>query len=256
MSGRGGRQVRGGGARDFGGGRGGGRMTAGQRPVTEGTRIHIDVQLERFKSSDESEIVFPPDMSRPRPRGGPRVLQEARFEEQVARQRRGEARARHEAEGVQAGGPRGPARPEAPPRLLGGAVGPDAGSLSQPRAGDCAGDRPRRGSPGTRSTAWTAWTRPTRGSHSGRKGKRARGPPPLLMRPFTSVAPEEASRRAEAHDFARRAIWRRRSSAAARPRSSSCARVPRGLRRSRAGTRWCSWPARPGAARPRRSRST
>ena len=65
MSGRGGgRGGRGrGGGGDFGSGRGGGRMTAGQRPVTEGTRIQIDVQLERFKSSDESEIVFPPDMS-------------------------------------------------------------------------------------------------------------------------------------------------------------------------------------------------
>ena len=46
------------------GGRGlGGRLTSGQRPVTEGTRIAIDVQLARFKASDEEEIVFPADMS-------------------------------------------------------------------------------------------------------------------------------------------------------------------------------------------------
>lgn len=48
----------------FPGGRGpGGRLTSGQRPVTEGTRIAIDVQLARFKASDEEEIVFPADMS-------------------------------------------------------------------------------------------------------------------------------------------------------------------------------------------------
>ena len=67
MPSRGGRGGRGGGGGggDFGGGPGGrgGRLTAGQRPVTEGTRIHIDQQLERFKYSDEEEIVFPPDMN-------------------------------------------------------------------------------------------------------------------------------------------------------------------------------------------------
>ena len=56
------RRGRGGGG-DFGGGGPGGRLSAGQRPVTEGTRIHIDQQLERFKYGDEEEIVFPPDMN-------------------------------------------------------------------------------------------------------------------------------------------------------------------------------------------------
>ena len=41
----------------------GGRLTPGQRPVDETTRIAIDVQLARFKASDEPELVFPPDMS-------------------------------------------------------------------------------------------------------------------------------------------------------------------------------------------------
>ena len=61
MSGRG--RGRGGGDRCFGGGRGGGRLTSGQRPVTEGTRINIDKQLARFKASDEVEIAFPPDLN-------------------------------------------------------------------------------------------------------------------------------------------------------------------------------------------------
>ena len=65
MSGRGGGRGRGRGrGGDFGGGggRGGGRGDF-VRPVTEGTRIEIDVQLERFKASNDAEIVFPPDMS-------------------------------------------------------------------------------------------------------------------------------------------------------------------------------------------------
>ena len=61
--GRGGGGGGGGGGGDFGGGGPGGRLSAGQRPVTEGTRIHIDQQLERFKYGDEEEIVFPPDMN-------------------------------------------------------------------------------------------------------------------------------------------------------------------------------------------------
>ena len=61
---RGGRGGGGGPSAPFPGGRGpGGRLTSGQRPVTEGTRIAIDVQLARFKASDEEEIVFPADMS-------------------------------------------------------------------------------------------------------------------------------------------------------------------------------------------------
>ena len=61
---RGGRGGGGGPPAPFPGGRGpGGRLTSGQRPVTEGTRIAIDVQLARFKASDEEEIVFPADMS-------------------------------------------------------------------------------------------------------------------------------------------------------------------------------------------------
>jgi len=59
--GRGGDGFGGGGRGGIGGG--GGRLTAGQRPVTEGTRIAIDVQLARFKHSDEIEIVFPADMN-------------------------------------------------------------------------------------------------------------------------------------------------------------------------------------------------
>ena len=81
-----------------------------------------------------------------------------------------------------------------------------------------------------------------RGSHSGRKGKRARTPP-LLVRPFTSVAPEEASRRAEATKK-RAAIPNGADPAPAR--RASCARVPRGPTRSRAGA--------PGGARGRRDR--
>ena len=47
-----------------GAGVGGARAAAvPKRPVTEGTRIAIDVQLARFKHSDEIEIVFPADMN-------------------------------------------------------------------------------------------------------------------------------------------------------------------------------------------------
>lgn len=198
MSGRGGRGGRGGGGGDFGGGRGGGRMTAGQRPVTEGTRIHIDVQLERFKSSDESEIVFPPDMS-----NHDRAVVHACCKKLGLKSKshgKGEARRVHVTKPKEY-------KPEDHEDLHDLKLHP--GSLEALSGHFRRFPQTSReleiAAGGSLEDAWDEVdgvdgvdATHGRGGHSGRKGKRARGPPPLLMRPFTSVAPEEASRRAEA----------------------------------------------------------
>ena len=194
MSGRGGRGGRGGGGGDFGGGRGGGRMTAGQRPVTEGTRIHIDVQLERFKSSDESEIVFPPDMS-----NHDRAVVHACCKKLGLKSKshgKGEARRVHVTKPKEY-------KPHDHEDLHDLKLHP--GSLEALsghfRRFPQTSRELEMAAAGSLEDAWDEvdgvdQADATPGEK--RKGKRARGPPPLLMRPFASVSPDEAARRAEA----------------------------------------------------------
>ena len=205
MSGRGGRGGRGGGGGDFGGGRGGGRMTAGQRPVTEGTRIHIDVQLERFKASDETEIVFPPDMS-----NHDRAVVHACCKKLGLKSKshgKGEARRVHVTKpkeykpqdhedlhdlklhpgSLEALSSHFQTFPQTSRELEIAAAGSLEDAWDEVDGVDGSDARGMNGQGGPHTTTTT-----------GRKGKRPRGPPPLLMRPFANVAPHEASRRAEA----------------------------------------------------------
>ena len=204
MSGRGGRGGRGGGGGDFGGGRGGGRMTAGQRPVTEGTRIHIDVQLERFKASDEAEIVFPPDMS-----NHDRAVVHACCKKLGLKSKshgKGEARRVHVTKPKEY-------KPQDHEDLHDLKLHP--GSLEALSAHFRAFPQTSReleiAASGSLEDAWDEVDGvdgsdahgmnghgTQRETTTGRKGKRPRGPPPLLMRPFANVAPNEASQKAEA----------------------------------------------------------
>ena len=172
-------------------------MTAGQRPVTEGTRIHIDVQLERFKSSDESEIVFPPDMS-----NHDRAVVHACCKKLGLKSKshgKGEARRVHVTKPKEY-------RPQDHEDLHDLKLHP--GSLEALSGHFRRFPQTSReldiAAAGSLEDAWDEidgvdQADSTRGhAATGRKGKRARGPPPLLMRPFASVAPEEATRRAEA----------------------------------------------------------